>query len=106
MMIVTTPSIHGKKISVTHGMVRGNSIRARHIGKDIGALVKNVFGGEIKAYAELLEQSREQALDRMMEDAVKLGANAVISVRIATSVVMQGAAEMMAYGTAVTVVDE
>ncbi|MFT5141598.1 MAG: hypothetical protein ACI80V_001107 [Rhodothermales bacterium] len=106
MMIVTTPSIHGKRITITHGMVRGNTIRARHIGKDIGALFKNLVGGEIKAYAELLEQSREQAIERMMEDALKLGANAVVSVRIATSVVMQGAAEMMAYGTAVTVVDE
>ena len=106
MMIVTTPTITGKRIVVTHGLVRGNTIRARHIGKDIGALVKNLVGGEIRAYGELLEQSREQALDRMMEDAHKLGANAVLSVRIATSVVMGGAAEMLAYGTAVTVEDE
>ena len=105
MIIVTTPSISGKRITVTHGLVRGNTIRARHIGRDIGALLKNVVGGEIKTYAKLLEDSREEALDRMMEDAAGLGANAVVSVRIATSVVMGGAAEMLAYGTAVTVED-
>lgn len=106
MMIVTTPTIAGKRIVLTHGLVRGNTIRARHLGKDIGAVFKNMVGGEIKAYGELLEESREEALDRMMADAKALGANAVVSVRIATSVVMGGAAEMMAYGTAVTVEDE
>lgn len=106
MMIVTTPTIAGKRIVLTHGLVRGNTIRARHIGKDIGAVFKNIIGGEIRAYGELLEDSREQALERMMEDATALGANAVVSVRIATSVVMGGAAEMLAYGTAVTIEDE
>jgi uncharacterized protein YbjQ (UPF0145 family) len=106
MMIVTTPTIAGKRIVVTHGLVRGNTIRARHLGNDIGAMLKNLVGGEIRAYAALLEESREQALERMMEDAVGLGANAVVSVRIATSVVMAGAAEMLAYGTAVTIEDE
>lgn len=106
MMIVTTPTIHGKTITLTHGLVRGNTIRARHLGKDIGAVFKNMVGGEIKAYGELLEHSREEALERMMEDARALGANAVVSVRIATSVVMGGAAEMLAYGTAVTIEDE
>lgn len=106
MMIVTTPTIEGKKIVLTHGLVRGNTIRARHLGKDIGAVFKNMVGGEIKAYGELLEQSREEALQRMMNDARELGANAVVSVRIATSVVMGGAAEMLAYGTAVTIADE
>jgi len=106
MMIVTTPTITGKRIVITHGLVRGNTVRARHVGKDIGALLKNLVGGEIRAYGELLEDSREQALQRMMEDALELGANAVVSVRIATSVVMAGAAEMLAYGTAVTVEDE
>lgn len=105
-MIVTTPTIAGKRITVTHGLVRGNTIRARHVGSDIGALLKNLVGGEIRAYAKLLEDSREEALQRMMEDALQLGANAVVSVRIATSVVMGGAAEMLAYGTAVTVEDE
>ena len=106
MMIVTTPTITGKRIVVTHGLVRGNTIRARHLGNDIGAMLKNLVGGEIRAYAALLEESREQALERMMEDAVGLGANAIVSVRIATSVVMAGAAEMLAYGTAVTIEDE
>lgn len=106
MMIVTTPTIAGKRITITHGLVRGNTIRARHVGSDIGALLKNLVGGEIRAYAKLLEDSREQALQRMMEDALQLGANAIVSVRIATSVVMGGAAEMLAYGTAVTVEDE
>ena len=105
MIIVTTPTIEGKRITLTHGLVRGNTIRARHIGKDIGAALKNIIGGEIVAYGELLEDSREQALSRMMDDARELGANAVVSVRIATSVVMGGAAEMLAYGTAVTVED-
>jgi uncharacterized protein YbjQ (UPF0145 family) len=106
MMIVTTPTVAGKRIVLTHGLVRGNTIRARHLGSDIGAVLKNLVGGEIKAYAKLLEESREEALDRMMEDAEKLGANAIVSVRIATSVVMGGAAEMLAYGTAVSVEDE
>lgn len=105
-MIVTTPTIAGKRITVTHGLVRGNTIRARHVGSDIGAVLKNLVGGEIRAYAKLLQDSREQALERMMEDALALGANAIVSVRIATSVVMGGAAEMLAYGTAVTVEDE
>lgn len=106
MIIVTTPTISGKRIKVTHGMVRGNTIRARHIGSDIGAVLKNLVGGEIRAYGKLLEDSREEALQRMMDDAQSLGANAIVSVRIATSVVMGGAAEMLAYGTAVTVEDE
>ena len=106
MIIVTTPTITGKRITLTHGLVRGNTIRARHIGSDMGALLKNLVGGEIRGYAKLLETSREEALDRMMEDAAQLGANAVVSVRFATSVVMAGAAEMLAYGTAVTIEDE
>lgn len=106
MMIVTTPTIAGKKVVLTHGLVRGNTIRARHIGKDIGAVLKSVVGGEIRAYGELLQESREEALQRMMDDAKSLGANAVVSVRVATSVVMGGAAEMLAYGTAVTIEDE
>jgi len=106
MMIVTTPTIAGKRIVLTHGLVRGNTIRARHIGKDIGAVLKSVVGGEIRAYGQLLEESREEALQRMMDDAKSLGANAVVSVRVATSVVMGGAAEMLAYGTAVTIEDE
>ncbi|MBO6575113.1 MAG: YbjQ family protein [Rhodothermales bacterium] len=106
MIIATTPTISGKRITLTHGLVRGNTIRARNLGRDIGAVFKNMVGGEIKTYAKLLEDAREEALERMMEDASRLGANAVVSVRIATSVVMAGAAEMLAYGTAVTLVDE
>lgn len=105
-MIVTTPTIAGKRIVLTHGMVRGNTIRARHLGSDIGASLKNLVGGEIRGYGKLLEDSREEALQRMMADAEALGANAIVSVRIATSVVMGGAAEMLAYGTAVTVEKE
>jgi len=106
MMIVTTATIAGKRIVLTHGMVRSNTIRARHIGSDIGALLKNLVGGEIRAYGKLLEDSREEALQRMIEDAEALGANAIVSVRIATSVIMGGAAEMLAYGTAVSIEDE
>lgn len=106
MIIVTTPTIAGKKIVVTHGLVRGNTIRAKHLGSDIGAALKSLVGGEIRAYGRLLQESREQALQRMMDDARSLGANAIVSVRVATSVVMGGAAEMLAYGTAVTIEDE
>ncbi|MFK7847822.1 MAG: YbjQ family protein [Rhodothermales bacterium] len=106
MMIVTTPTIPGKKIVVTHGLVRGNTIRARHLGSDIGAALKSLVGGEIRAYGKLLQDSREEALQRVMEDAKALGANAIVSMRFATSVVMGGAAEMLAYGTAVTIENE
>ena len=85
------------------GLVRGNTIRARHAGKDIVAALRNVVGGEVTEYAKLLAESREQALDRMVVEAEGLGANAVISVQFQTSVIMGGAAEMMAYGTAVVV---
>lgn len=105
-MIVTTPTIPGKKIVVTHGLVRGNTIRARHLGSDIGAALKSLVGGEIRAYGKLLQDSREEALQRVMEDAKALGANAIVSMRFATSVVMGGAAEMLAYGTAVTIENE
>ena len=88
------------------GLVRGNTIRARHVGKDIVAGLRNVVGGEVTEYAKLLSESREQALDRMLVEAESLGANAVISVQFETSVIMGGAAEMMAYGTAVVVVED
>ncbi len=106
MIIVTTSTIAGKRIVLTHGLVRGNAVRARHIGSDIGAAFKNIVGGEIGAYATLLQDSREVALERMMDDATTLGANAIVSVRITTSSVMAGAAEILAYGTAVTVENE
>lgn len=106
MIITTTETIQGKRIVRTLGLVRGNTIRARHIGRDILALLRNIVGGEIHDYTKLLAESREQSLDRMTADAQRLGANAVVQVRFATSVLMGGAAELLAYGTAVVVEDE
>ena len=106
MIITTTETIKGKKIVRTLGMARGNTIRARHIGRDILALLHNIVGGEIRDYTKLLAESREQSLDRMVADAQRLGANAVVGVRFATSVLMGGAAELLAYGTAVVLEDE
>ncbi len=106
MIIVTSFEIKGKKIVRTLGLVRGNTIRARHIGKDIMAGFRNIIGGEVCEYTKMLAESREQSLDRMVEEAHSLGANAVVGVRFMTSVVMQGAAELLAYGTAVVVEDE
>ena len=87
----------------TLGLVRGNTIRARHVGHDIMAGLKNIVGGEIGEYTKLIAESREQAIDRMKEDAARLGANAIVGLRFTTSVLMGGAAELLAYGTAVRV---
>ncbi len=106
MIIVTTNRITGKRIVRTFGLVRGNTIRARHIGKDIMAVFRNIVGGEVSEYTKLLAESREQALDRMVEEAHGLGANAIISLRFSTSMIMGAAAELLAYGTAVVVEDE
>ena len=106
VLVVTSPAISGKRVVRTLGMVAGNTIRARHIGKDIMAGLRNIVGGEVLEYAKLLAESREQALDRMKDKAVAVGANAVISVQFQTSVIMGGAAEMMAYGTAVVIENE
>ena len=103
MIIVTSNEIPGKKIVKTLGLVRGNTIRARHLGRDIMAALRNIVGGEVTDYTKMLAEAREQALDRMTEEATRLGANAVISLRFATSMVMQGAAELLAYGTAVVI---
>ena len=103
MTVVTTPNVPGKTVVRTLGLVRGNTIRARHVGKDIMAAMRNLVGGEVTEYAKLLAERREQALDRMVEQAEALDANAVIGLQFQTSVVMGGAAEMMAYGTAVVV---
>ena len=103
MTVVTTPNVPGKTVVRTLGLVRGNTIRARHVGKDIMAAMRNLVGGEVTEYAKLLAESREQALDRMVEQAEALDANAVIGLQFQTSVIMGGAAEMMAYGTAVVV---
>lgn len=106
MMIVTTPMLPGYKIVEVHGLVRGSTIRARHLGNDLVAGLRNVVGGEVKEYTTLLKQAREEALNRMIEEARKLGANAVISTSFSTAQVMQGAAEILAYGTAVNVEKE
>ena len=103
MIIVTTDVIQGKTIKKHLGLVRGNTIRARHIGRDIAAALKNIVGGEIRDYTKMMAESREQALDRMSEEAESLGANAVIGVRFSTSMIMQNASEILAYGTAVIV---
>ena len=101
MILVTTEHVPGQRETTYLGMVRGSSIRARHMGKDIMATFRNMAGGEILEYSKLLGESREQAIDRMIEEAEALGANAVIGIRFQTSMVMQGAAEMLCYGTAV-----
>ena len=106
MITVTTETISGKRIVRTLGTVRGNTIRARHIGRDIKAVFRNILGGEISDYTKLLAESREQALDRMIQEAEAMGANAVVALRFATSSLMNGAAELLAYGTAVIVEDE
>ena len=103
MILSTTSNIEGKKIVKQLGLVKGNTIRARHIGRDITAVFRNIVGGEITDYTKMMAEAREQALDRMVEDAEKLGANAVIEMRFATSMVMQSASEILAYGTAVVV---
>ncbi len=105
MIVTTSSSIAGKRIVRTLGIVRGNTIRARHIGKDILALLKNIFGGEIEEYTKLLAESRDQSIDRMIAHATELGANAIVDVRFSTSYIMANAAEILVYGTAVVVED-
>ena len=104
-IVVTSPTVPGKAVVRTLGLVSGNAVRARHVGKDILAGLRNLVGGEIIEYAKLLAESREQALDRMVTQAETRGANAVVSMQFSTSVIMGGVAEMMAYGTAVIVED-
>ena len=101
MIIASADEIAGKKIVETLGLVKGNTIRARHIGKDILAGLRNIAGGEIQEYTKMMAESREQSLDRMVEEAEKLGADAIVSVRFTTTSMMQGAAELLVYGTAV-----
>lgn len=101
MIISTTETIPSKEITEILGIARGSTVRARNIGRDIFAALKNIVGGEISEYTQLQAESREQAMQRMIEDAEKMGADAVINVRLATSMLMQGAAEILAYGTAV-----
>ena len=101
MIISTTENIPDKEVVEILGIARGSTVRARNVGRDIFAAVKNLVGGEITEYTKLQADSREQALQRMLEDALKLNADAIINVRITTSMIMQGVAEILAYGTAV-----
>lgn len=103
MIITTSSQIAGKNIKETFGLVRGNTIRARNIGKDILAVLKNIIGGEIEEYTKLMGESRDQALDRMIDNAKQYGANAIVDVRFSTSYIMGSAAEILVYGTAVYV---
>ena len=106
MMVTTIHELPGKRIVKTFGLVQGSSIRARHVGMDLTAAIKNITGGEITEYTKLMAESREQGLDRMREAAARLGGNAVIGVRFVTSSVMQHASELLVYGTAVLVEDD
>ena len=106
MIITTSDHIAGKRIVKTLGLVKGNTIRARHLGRDIAAKLRTLIGGEITEYTKLIAESREQALDRMVEEARDIGANAIIMMRFSTSELLQGCAELLAYGTAVVVEDE
>ncbi len=101
MIITTTSEVPGKKIKKILGIVKGNTIRARHLGIDILAALKNLIGGEIKSYTEMITQAREEALSRMIQEAKTLGADAVVNVKFTSSQVMQNSAEILAYGTAV-----
>jgi len=101
MFLVTTETVEGRQIEQVLGLVRGNTIRARHVGRDIMAGLRNIVGGEIKEYTRMLTQARDEALSRMVKEAEALGANAVLGVRFTTSQTMSGAAEILAYGTAV-----
>jgi uncharacterized protein YbjQ (UPF0145 family) len=105
MIVVTSETIANKRIVRTLGIVRGNTVRARHIGRDIMAGFRTIVGGEVHEYAKLIAESREQSLDRMVNEAASLGANAIVAVRFTTSVMVAGAAELLAVGTAVIVED-
>ena len=106
MIVVSDDKIAGMRVVRTLGLVRGNTIRARHLGKDVMAVLRNIVGGEVSEYTKMMAEAREQALDRMVEEDEELGADAVISTRFATSMLMQGAAELLAYGTAVVIEEE
>lgn len=104
MMLVTTQDNFSEyEVTETLGMVKGNTIRARHIGRDIVASLRTIVGGEVTEYTKMMSEAREQALDRMIDDARSIGANGIVCVRFTTSPMMQGAAELLAYGTAVKV---
>ena len=103
MIVTNTETVPGKTIVQFYGMVTGSTVRAKHVGKDILASLKNLVGGELKSYTELLNEARQEAMQRMFQEAESIGANAVVNVRFSTSSVAQGAAELFAYGTAVRV---
>jgi uncharacterized protein YbjQ (UPF0145 family) len=103
MIVTNTENVPGKKVVRIVGVVKGNTVRARHIGRDILAVFKNIVGGEIEEYTKLIAEAREQSLDRMTAEAESLGANAVVNVRFTTSYIMQNASEILAYGTAVVI---
>lgn len=103
MILSNTETVPGKKIVEFYGVVSGNTVRAKHVGRDIMAGLKNIVGGELRGYTELLQESRDEATQRMIEQAQSMGANAIVNVRYATSSVAQGAAELFSYGTAVRV---
>lgn len=104
MIVVNTEYVAGREIMEIKGLVQGSTVRAKHLGRDIAAGVKNMFGGELKGYTELLVEARREATERMIAQAQQLGANAVVNVRFATSSVTAGAAELYVYGTAVVLV--
>ncbi len=106
MLLVTSDEIPGKRITRVLGLVRGNTIRARNVGRDIMAKLRNLAGGEIVEYTKMIAESREQSIDRMVQEAEALGANAVVAIRFTTASMMESAAELLAYGTAVIVEDE
>lgn len=103
IILSNTETVPGKRIVEFYGVVTGNTVRAKHLGRDIMAGLKNIVGGELVGYTELLQESRQEATDRMIEQALSMGANAVVNVRFATSSIAQGAAELFAYGTGVRV---
>tara|TARA_B100001559_G_C16444698_1_gene596187 strand:- start:514 stop:828 length:315 start_codon:yes stop_codon:yes gene_type:complete len=103
MILTTTENIPGREILDVLGIARGSTVRARNIGRDFFAGLKNIIGGELSEYTKLQAESREQALQRMVEDGERIGADAIINIRISTSVITQGAAEILAYGTAVKI---
>ncbi|MDF0602372.1 YbjQ family protein [Psychromarinibacter sp. C21-152] len=101
MLVVTTDGVPGREISEVLGLVRGSTVRAKHLGTDIVAALRNLVGGEVREYAALMAGAREQSIDRMIDEAYQLGADAVVATRVQTSMIQQGASEVLVYGTAV-----
>ena len=106
MIVITSSTVSGKRIVETLGLVRGTTVRAHHVGQDIIAYIRNLVGGEVEEHTKMLAEAREQALDRMSDEAEKLGANAIMDIRFGTSDIASGAAEVLVYGTAVIVEDD